>query len=97
MLILLFERKNALIEDLKSLNDTFEKNPVYTESFRQKYAWSAIQLQATNSVIEPVLTIFRYRKIKSEYLERSEEEGRQENFCELMDIDEKDHQLILNS
>ncbi len=34
MLILLFERKNALIEDLKKLNDAFERNPIYTESFR---------------------------------------------------------------
>lgn len=61
-------RKNALIQEIRSLNDQFQRNPLYTEDFRQKYAWTAIQLQATNSVIEPVLTMFRFRSIKPEYL-----------------------------
>jgi hypothetical protein len=38
------------------------------ETFRQRYAWTVLQLQATNSIIEPVLTIFRFRQIKPEYL-----------------------------
>ena len=96
MLILLFERKNALVEDLRSLNDSYEENQIFTDNFRQKYAWSAIQLQATNSIIEPVLTKFRYRMIKPEFLERRQEESKI-NIEDLMDVDDADHPLIINS
>jgi hypothetical protein len=61
-------RKNTLLQEIRQLNDQFSKTPLYTEDFRQKYAWTAIQLQATNSVIEPVLTMFRFRSIKPEFL-----------------------------
>ena len=60
-------RKNKLVQEMKAMNDQFQRNPQYTEDFRQKYAWTAIQLQATNSTIEPVLTMFRFRQIKPEF------------------------------
>jgi hypothetical protein len=43
------------------------------EEVRQRYAWMTVQLQATNSIIEPVLTVFRFRQIKPEYLPLYEE------------------------
>jgi hypothetical protein len=43
-------------------------SPYAIEEFRQRYAWTAVQLQATNSIIEPVLTMFRLRSIRPEYI-----------------------------
>ncbi|CDW86505.1 protein always early 2-like [Stylonychia lemnae] len=74
LLIILFERKNRLINEIRALNDQYLRLPSYTEDFRQKYAWTAIQLQATNSIIEPVLTMFRYRQIKPEFLSLYEDQ-----------------------
>ena len=68
ILIVLFERKQRLISELKALNDAFEKTQSYNEDYKQKYAWIGIQLQATNATIEPVLTRFRFRSINNEYV-----------------------------
>jgi len=46
---------------------------MYTEDFRQKYSWAAIQLHATTQVIEPVLTMFRFRSIKPDFVHLYEE------------------------
>mmetsp|Transcript_39565 Transcript_39565/g.38083 ORF Transcript_39565/g.38083 Transcript_39565/m.38083 type:complete len:83 (+) Transcript_39565:859-1107(+) len=40
MLIILFERKNELINQIKQLNDQYQRNIPYTEDFRQKYIWT---------------------------------------------------------
>ena len=42
LLIVLFERKHVLINELKQYNDQFEKNQSYTNEFREKYAWTGI-------------------------------------------------------
>mmetsp|Transcript_32335 Transcript_32335/g.23876 ORF Transcript_32335/g.23876 Transcript_32335/m.23876 type:complete len:166 (+) Transcript_32335:1672-2169(+) len=68
MLIILFERKNELISLIKELNDQYQRNCPYTEEFRQKYIWAQILLQATEQAIDPVITMFRFRKIRAEFL-----------------------------
>lgn len=71
-------RKNKLIREIKTLNDQFAKSQLYTDDFRQKYAWTVIQLQATNSIIDPVLTVFRFRQIKSQFISLYEEDSQDE-------------------
>jgi len=48
LLLLLLERKSLLVRELKKMNDFIEKQQQYNDEFKQKYAWIAIMLQATN-------------------------------------------------
>ena len=68
LLILLMERKSVLVRELRQMNDSIEKSTVYNDEFKQKYAWVAILLQATNQIIGPALTVFRFRSIDSKFL-----------------------------
>lgn len=44
LLIMLLERKNALIREIRLMNDQNAKSQIYTDDFRQKYSWIAILL-----------------------------------------------------
>ena len=77
MLNLLLERKAMLIEELRRMNRVYKseiddlrvKNESLSSSssspLKSKYAWVSLQLLVTNAIIEPVLSHFRMRKIKS--------------------------------
>ena len=70
LLIHLFQRKLTLVQRLKECNNEIEKVSgqeqldLKSKPAAQVYNWIAIQLQVTNSIIEPVLNLFRVRKIK---------------------------------
>lgn len=72
LLIQLFTRKLELVKKLQRCNDEADKalergirEP--SKNFTQVQNWIALQLQITNSIIEPVLSIFRVRMIKEEH------------------------------
>ena len=89
ILIVLFERKQRLISELKALNDAFEKTQSYNEDYKQKYAWIGIQLQATNATIEPVLTRFRFRSINNEYVTQASTNANRALTGAVREIDEE--------
>lgn len=68
MLSILLERKSRILDELKRMNESVENinSKGESEEFKQKYAWVSLQLLVTNAVIEPVLTLFRLRKIKGQ-------------------------------
>lgn len=68
MMQLLLDRKARILQELKRMNEVVNNNPAKgeTEEFKQKYAWVSLQLLVTNAVIEPVLTYFRFRKLKDD-------------------------------